>query len=157
MSSTSFYLIGNLPLNALPKPKEINMTLLYRLLLSAIITGAAVLILQLITAGGINIQTIDPLSFIVIFVACAITALLSPPLEDFEGFDFAGDKERGTVKWFNVSKGYGFITRESGDDVFVHFRSIKGRGRRTLTEGQSVEFRVTEGEKGPQAEDVKPL
>ncbi|WP_372864284.1 cold-shock protein [Spongiibacter sp.] len=65
-------------------------------------------------------------------------------------------RERGTVKWFNVSKGYGFITRENGDDVFVHFRSIrgKGRGRRSLMEGQQVEFVLSEGEKGPQAEEV---
>ena len=62
----------------------------------------------------------------------------------------------GTVKWFNVSKGYSFITRESGDDVFVHFRAIrgKGRGRRSLTEGQIVEFVLTDGEKGPQADEV---
>ncbi|MDX1505974.1 MAG: cold-shock protein [Spongiibacter sp.] len=68
-------------------------------------------------------------------------------------------RERGAVKWFNVSKGYGFITRENGEDVFVHFRSIrdKGRGRRSLVEGQEVEFVLSDGEKGPQAEDVLVL
>ncbi|NKI17817.1 cold shock domain-containing protein [Spongiibacter sp. KMU-166] len=60
----------------------------------------------------------------------------------------------GTVKWFNNAKGFGFITRSEGDDVFVHFRSIRGDGYRTLDEGQSVEFNVIEGPKGLQAEDV---
>ena len=63
-------------------------------------------------------------------------------------------RETGTVKWFNTNKGFGFITRDSGDDVFVHFRSIRGQGHRTLIEGQRVEFNVTEGDKGLQAEDV---
>ncbi len=62
--------------------------------------------------------------------------------------------ESGTVKWFDSNKGYGFITRASGEDIFVHFRSIKGSGYRSLHEGQSVEFVVTQGDKGPQAEDI---
>jgi len=63
-------------------------------------------------------------------------------------------QERGTVKWFNAAKGFGFITRENGEDVFVHFRSIQGKGHRSLGEGQAVIFSVTEGEKGLQAVDV---
>ncbi len=63
-------------------------------------------------------------------------------------------REVGTVKWFNVSKGFGFITRASGEDVFVHYRSIRSGGRRTLSDGQQVEFVVTKGDKGLQAEDV---
>ncbi len=66
------------------------------------------------------------------------------------------EKQQGTVKWFNDEKGYGFISRESGSDLFVHFRSIIGEGRRTLVEGQSVSFTETEGQKGPQAEEVTP-
>lgn len=64
------------------------------------------------------------------------------------------DKEQGTVKWFNGSKGYGFIERDSGEDVFVHFSAIIGDGFRNLEEGQRVEFTVTQGQKGPQAQDV---
>jgi len=63
----------------------------------------------------------------------------------------------GTVKWFNADKGYGFIEQENGPDVFVHFRSIVGDGFKSLNEGQRVEFDVTQGQKGPQAENVKPL
>lgn len=68
-----------------------------------------------------------------------------------------GPREQGKVKWFNATKGFGFITREQGDDVFVHYRSIRGEGHRTLREGQRVEFVVMKGDKGLQAEDVQPL
>jgi CspA family cold shock protein len=68
-----------------------------------------------------------------------------------------GPREAGKVKWFNATKGFGFITRAQGDDVFVHYRSIRGEGHRTLREGQGVEFVVTKGDKGLQAEDVQPL
>jgi CspA family cold shock protein len=64
------------------------------------------------------------------------------------------ERETGTVKWFNASKGYGFISREGGDDVFVHFSAIRGEGYRNLEEGQSVEFNVEQGQKGLQATDV---
>jgi CspA family cold shock protein len=66
-------------------------------------------------------------------------------------------RESGVVKWFNESKGFGFIQRESGDDIFVHFRAIRGDGFRTLRDGQKVEFAVVEGQKGFQAEDVQSL
>ena len=66
-------------------------------------------------------------------------------------------KEKGTVKWFNASKGYGFIQRQSGEDVFVHFSAIQGDGYKTLNEGQSVEFEVTKGPKGLQASNVSSL
>ena len=67
------------------------------------------------------------------------------------------EKERGTVKWFNGMKGYGFIERESGGDVFVHFSAIVGDGYRNLVEGEQVEFVVTEGQKGLQASEVVRL
>ena len=64
----------------------------------------------------------------------------------------------GTVKWFNSEKGYGFIEQENGGkDVFVHFSAINGSGRRSLQEGQKVTMEVTQGQKGPQAENVTPL
>ncbi len=64
-------------------------------------------------------------------------------------------KEQGTVKWFKSSKGYGFIGRESGEDVFVHFSAIQGEGYRSLKEGEKVSFEVTKGPKGLQAENVE--
>jgi CspA family cold shock protein len=68
--------------------------------------------------------------------------------------DVDDGREVGTVKWFNVAKGFGFITRSNGDDVFVHFRNIRGRGHRSLNEGQRVRFNVHDSDKGLQAEDV---
>ena len=67
------------------------------------------------------------------------------------------ERKEGTVKWFNNSKGYGFITQESGEDVFVHFQSIKGDGFKSLEENARVEFSVTEGPKGLQAADVEVI
>jgi CspA family cold shock protein len=64
---------------------------------------------------------------------------------------------KGVVKWFNENKGYGFIQREDGPDVFVHFSAIVGSGFRSLKEGQEVEFEITQGQKGPQASNVKAL
>ncbi len=67
------------------------------------------------------------------------------------------DRIIGTVKWFNGSKGYGFITREGGPDVFVHFSAIQGEGFKNLEEGQKVEFTVEQGPKGPQASNVNVI
>jgi len=66
-------------------------------------------------------------------------------------------KEQGTVKWFNNEKGYGFISRESGDDVFVHHTAIQGSGFKSLNEGDSIEFEVAKGPKGLQAQNVVKL
>ncbi len=67
------------------------------------------------------------------------------------------DMNTGRVKWFNEAKGFGFIARENGSDVFVHYSAINGSGFRTLAEGQEVEFNITQGPKGPQAENVTAL
>jgi CspA family cold shock protein len=67
------------------------------------------------------------------------------------------EKVSGTVKWFNESKGFGFIAQESGPDVFVHFSAIQSDGFKSLADGQKVEFTITNGQKGPQAENVVPL
>ena len=67
------------------------------------------------------------------------------------------ERLNGTVKWFNESKGYGFISREGGADLFVHFSNIAGSGFKTLKEGQAVSFTEGQGQKGPQAENVEPI
>jgi CspA family cold shock protein len=76
--------------------------------------------------------------------------LLTKPVKDVE----MSERVTGTVKWFNGSKGYGFIEQEGGPDVFVHFSSIRGEGFRNLEEGQRVEFTIEQGPKGFQAADV---
>jgi CspA family cold shock protein len=67
----------------------------------------------------------------------------------------SSNKEAGTVKWFNIKTGFGFITRDEGDDIFVHYRNIEGNGRRAINEGQRVKFLVIDGDKGLQADEVE--
>ena len=125
------------------------------LLTIRLITAALLAALAVFSFSQLNIAVTSALPAAVIFAAILAATLVSPRLPALLDA-MASTRERGTVKWFNVSKGYGFITRENGDDVFVHFRAIrgKGRGRRSLMEGQVVEFVLTEGEKGPQADEV---
>ena len=94
------------------------------------------------------------ISFVSILTASVLSAKTSGSASSGSDVKISGDQERGTVKWFNAAKGFGFITRENGEDVFVHFRSIQGKGHRSLGEGQAVIFSVTEGDKGLQAVDV---
>lgn len=94
-----------------------------------------------------------PLVLLVFLPAMVMLVMALPPLP----VRVKGPREQGRVKWFNATKGFGFITRDQGDDVFVHYRSIRGEGHRTLREGQKVEFVVVKGEKGLQAEDIQPL
>ena len=83
----------------------------------------------------------------------AISFYKSSPTTASPSYDMT-NRDTGTVKWFNTSKGFGFISRDSGDDIFVHFRAIRGEGHRVLVEGQRVEFSVMNRDKGLQAEDV---
>jgi CspA family cold shock protein len=79
------------------------------------------------------------------------------PLSNFlinKGASVMAERVQGTVKWFNSSKGFGFISQENGDDVFVHYKSIVSEGYKTLNENDKVEFTITDGAKGPQAADV---
>ncbi|RCV89167.1 cold-shock protein [Billgrantia montanilacus] len=91
--------------------------------------------------------------FLLLLVATLFVHGVSPRLAAIADVE-NDDREIGEVKWFNVNKGYGFIKRDSGEDVFVHFRAIRGRGHRTLAEGQKVRYYVIENERGLQADDV---
>lgn len=98
---------------------------------------------------------------IVICLVTGLTALISVRSALISGggrrSKSQGSREEGVVKWFNINKGFGFITRRGGSDIFVHQRFIRGRNRRFLKEGQRVAFRVGNGDKGLQAEDVVTL
>lgn len=89
---------------------------------------------------------------VAVVIGCTLGLLTRWPLTHW-----VDQREQGVVKWFNGTKGFGFITRSNDEDVFVHFRSIRGRGHRTLHEGQQVRFSVVISEKGLQAEDVSVL
>jgi CspA family cold shock protein len=90
---------------------------------------------------------------IAVLLHLAISFYKSSPAAALPSYDMT-NRDTGTVKWFNTSKGFGFISRDSGDDIFVHFRAIRGEGHRVLVEGQRVEFSVMNRDKGLQAEDV---
>jgi len=92
-------------------------------------------------------------AFIAVALHLAISFYKSSPAAASPSYDMS-TRDTGTVKWFNTSKGFGFISRDSGDDIFVHFRAIRGEGHRVLVEGQRVEFSVMNRDKGLQAEDV---
>ncbi|WP_317849046.1 cold-shock protein [Pseudomonas sp. BF-R-24] len=92
-------------------------------------------------------------ALIAVTLHLGISFYKSSPAATSPNYDMS-NRDTGTVKWFNTSKGFGFISRDSGDDIFVHFRAIRGEGHRVLVEGQRVEFSVMNRDKGLQAEDV---
>lgn len=130
------------------------------LLISLIITIVACIPLYLLSAQEFTLSISNlPLTALSLFSALLIGASwahASANAHDNDSYHHESNsaREKGSVKWFNANKGFGFITRDSGDDVFVHFRSIRGEGHRVLHDGQRVEFEVSEGEKGLQADDV---
>lgn len=128
------------------------------LITSAIATGISTQLLTLenfsTTNGLLTLAALIFASTIATALATSNKGPKKPAKSVQKDANSDNSRESGTVKWFNTSKGFGFITRDAGDDVFVHFRSIRGQGHRTLFEGQRVEFNITEGDKGLQAEDV---
>lgn len=132
-------------------------------ILSAVFSAiaAAVAAFTLKSSAGLPAANLI-LALAIIFIPCMLSCLLvlnmagasTGTAQAYQDTSDDDDREDGTVKWFNVTKGFGFITRDQGDDVFVHFRSIRGTGHRSLSEGQRVKFDVVQSEKGLQAEDV---
>lgn len=137
------------------------MSLITKLIISLVIAVIAATLTSVLLTG----ELIYLPYLVAFFIATTTTALIvrdragpsNPKAVKVIQKPLAGNatRERGTVKWFNVSKGFGFIVRENGEEIFVHFRSIRGEGRRSLRDGQSVTFIVAESDKGPQAEDVE--
>mgnify|MGYP003467544415 FL=1 len=118
-------------------------------------------VLQTLTLFGLLLPIGDQPAILISLVPAVIAVLLhlvvsfykSSPSSTSQSYDMT-NRDTGTVKWFNTSKGFGFISRDSGDDIFVHFRAIRGEGHRVLVEGQRVELSVMHRDKGLQAEDV---
>ncbi len=122
-------------------------------------TGA---VFGLLVAVALSALVIDAIVRNSVSAAAALPSKLripakAKPKKSSASTSSSGEREEGSVKWFNTNKGYGFIARDSGGEIFVHYRSIQGSGRRFLRDGQRVEFTVGEGDKGPQAEDVGML
>ena len=136
------------------------MSLITKFIISLVVAVIASTLTTLVLSG----QLFNPQMLLAFFIATTATALLirdkaafsASNIENINQTQSTSDasRDRGTVKWFNVSKGFGFITKDDGEEIFVHFRSIRGEGRRGLRDGQTVSFIVTESDKGPQAEDV---
>jgi len=127
------------------------------ILIAAVMTALSTIPLYIISNQNVQIDNNNLLLFVAsifvyTFLATSWRGLLGQ--EYVANTSESSDREAGNVKWFNANKGFGFITRDSGDDVFVHFRSIRGDGHRVLRDGQRVEFTVSQGDKGLQAEDV---
>lgn len=102
-------------------------------------------------ANGVALLSQLP-SLVLVLLPAFILLMLSLPSRTVR---VKGPREQGVVKWFNANKGFGFITRDNGDDIFVHYRAIRGEGHRTLREGQRVDFFLKRGDKGLQADDVQ--
>lgn len=146
------------------------MSLIVKLIISLVIAIVASTVTTLLQDGSIP----DLLLLAAFSIATVATALLVSPSASTSAEGSASKpaktrtqeparhtaaddsaREQGEVKWFNVSKGFGFITKDDGEEIFVHFRSIRGEGRRALRDGQRVSFVVAQSDKGPQAEDVE--
>lgn len=150
------------------------MSLIAKLIISVVIATIAYTLSSILFTGGVQLTggTFDLRLLLAFILATATTAIVvrgntadasqaatqpAPGKNAVTASEpAAGDRETGEVKWFNVSKGFGFIIKDDGEEIFVHFRSIRGEGRRSLRDGQRVSFVVTQSDKGPQAEDVTP-
>ena len=129
------------------------MVFLVKLIAALLLAAIATLIAQI--SSGSALFSAASLSSLLGFFLVSLASFLFSPWLPVIVEKLTPQRETGTVKWFNANKGYGFNTRANGEDVFVHFRSIRGKGRRSLTEGESVQFVLAQGDKGAQAEDVR--
>lgn len=134
------------------------MQFIVKLVISLVIAVLAST-LATVLQGGTFPDFILLACFALATVATALLVPLLPAQTDARPGNANDPREQGTVKWFNSAKGFGFITRDDGEEIFVHFRAIRGEGegRRSLRDGQRVAFHTASSDKGPQAEDVEIL
>ena len=139
-----------------------------KILVSLVITIIVYLALVAINGGNfVPASAENHISLAILFIGIYVSTIgtysssssssSSPASRKAVSKKASDDSEEGSVKWFNVKKGYGFITRDQGDDVFVHYRNLEGKGRRSIAEGQRVSFIVVDGDKGLQAEEVEAI
>jgi CspA family cold shock protein len=155
------YFLLSLPMNTTAKRITIS-----------IISSIAVFLIAGFIQNNLDSTSASLATFVVIFIGVSIAAFTSgasttrarsvAPRSSSSNSSSSSsssnsDAETGSVKWFNVKKGYGFITRDSGDDVFVHYRNIVGDGRRSIADGPRVQFVVVDGDKGLQADEVEAI
>ena len=140
------------------------MTIPGKLLIAAIAAVITSLLFAIASKAGFALLLGNALLAAIIAVLASHRALPVPDLLKSDGRSGSAStsaseqtREDGTVKWFNATKGFGFLVRTNGEEVFVHYRSIRGSGRRSLRDGQRVRFHVEQTDKGPQAEDVEEL
>ncbi|MFT6038547.1 MAG: CspA family cold shock protein [Candidatus Azotimanducaceae bacterium] len=172
--TVTFDSLQNMPVYTHPIIKmDIMNPILKNIILSLIIGSIAYFISQ-IFSGSVHVPTEPEFGVLAIFILAVflgrsvLPATSSKPTRRNQSKPAArqdskpasqakrnSNKEAGTVKWFNIKKGFGFITRDEGDDIFVHYRNIEGNGRRAINEGQRVKFLVIDGDKGLQADEVE--
>ena len=135
-------------------PRHQLQNLVSALLVLAVVLQILTLLAPLpVIAGQPAILVSGLTALLAVLLHLGISFYTSSPVAASQSYDMS-NRDTGTVKWFNTSKGFGFISRDSGDDIFVHFRAIRGPPPRVLVEGQRVEFSVMNRDKGLQAEDV---
>ncbi len=135
-------------------PRQHLQNLVSALLVLTVVLQTLTLIAPMpVIAGQPAVLFTLVIALVAVVLHLAVSFYRSSPAAAPTSYDMT-NRDTGTVKWFNTSKGFGFISRDSGDDIFVHFRAIRGEGHRVLVEGQRVEFSVMNRDKGLQAEDV---
>ncbi|GGU80847.1 cold-shock protein [Pseudomonas laurentiana] len=141
------------PVASLPRPRQHLQQLASALLVLTVVLQTITLLARQ-DMGSLPALVCAVLAVIAHLVANLVKTSPTHHQAPATGSYDMSNRDTGTVKWFNTSKGFGFISRDSGDDIFVHFRAIRGEGHRVLVEGQRVEFSVMNRDKGLQAEDV---
>ena len=152
------------------------MSFIAKLLISLAVAAGAIALITLLTDGPITVYTLFAAFWGATFITALLVTLPRRPVTTIAPAQETGTRplqaatpgaipagsadaarQTGRVKWFNAAKGFGFIIKDDGEEIFVHYRSIRGEGRRGLRDGQKVSFVVAESDKGPQAEDVESL